>query len=161
MDVIINTHDAITETGQDYPWMIFSHDGTEYCINSKYVLTVEILGEIIPMMDTDSHCIGLVHSRDSMIELLDLRSLYGCGNKLPAESDALNNCNLMVVIEVDGKRLGVIADQIVAVERITRFETGVISRANGNSTLTYISRVAKREKSNKPLFVIYPEHLCA
>ena len=48
---------------KDYPWIVFAVDGTEYGVNSKYVLSIEIIGEITPIVDAGHHCpeIGRAH----------------------------------------------------------------------------------------------------
>ena len=50
-------------TEADYPWIVFGVDGTEYGINSKNVLSTEIIGEITPMVDAPSHSPGITRSR--------------------------------------------------------------------------------------------------
>ena len=65
---------------REYPWIVFALDGTEYGVNSKYVLSIEIIGNITPIVDAASHCPGITQSRGDMIDLLDLRALFGLGD---------------------------------------------------------------------------------
>ena len=139
-------------TEAEYPWIVFALDGTEYGINSKYVLSIEIVGEITPIVDAQNHCPGITRSRGNMIELLDLRALFGVGDYRSAKSDG-DDRYMMVVIETEGIKRGVIVDQIVSVEYITRFESGVIDKADGSLDSKYVSRVARREKSDSTVLI--------
>ncbi|MCL1820133.1 MAG: chemotaxis protein CheW [Oscillospiraceae bacterium] len=137
----------------EYPWIVFALDGTEYGINSKYVLSIEIVGEITPIVDAQHHCPGITRSRGNMIELLDLRALFGVGDYLSAKSDSHDDRYMMVVIETEGIKRGVIVDQIVSVEYITRFEDGVVDKTEGALSSRYVSRVARREKSDSTVLI--------
>ena len=137
----------------EYPWIVFALDGTEYGINSKYVLSIEIVGGITPIVDAAHHCPGITRSRGNMIELLDLRALFGLGDYQSAKSDNGDDRYMMVVIETEGIKRGVIVDQIVSVEYITRFEAGVIDKTDGSLASRYISRVARREKSDSTVLI--------
>ena len=137
----------------EYPWIVFALDGTEYGINSKYVLSIEIVGEITPIVDAQSHCPGITRSRGNMIELLDLRALFGLGDYLSVKSGRNDDRYMMVVIETEGVKRGVIVDQIVSVEYITEFMSGVVGDSAGTMTTRYVSKIAKREKSDSPVLI--------
>jgi len=140
----------------DYPWIIFDINGTEYGINSKYVLSIEMIGEITPIIDAPNHCPGIIHSRGDMIELLDLRVLFGLGSYASAGYGDQNDRYMMVVVETGHMKRGIVVDQIVSVEYITRFEANVMGSENVSG---YISQIAKREKLDKALLIIRPESL--
>jgi len=146
---------------KDYPWIVFSVDGTEYGVNSKNVLSIEIIGEITPVVDAAPHCPGITQSRGDMIDLLDLRALFGLGDFESAKTDD-NDRVMMMVIETDDKKRGVIVDEIVSVEYITNFIEGVVSEeTTGAVTSQYIREVATREKLNSPVLILNPESLNA
>jgi len=145
---------------KDYPWIIFSVDNTEYGVNSKYVLSIEIIGEITPVVDAASHCPGITQSRGDMIDLLDLRALFGLGNYVSAKSSDDDRV-MMMVIETGDKKRGVIVDEIVSVEYITNFIDGVVNETNGSVTSQYIREVATREKLESPVLILNPESLNA
>jgi len=144
---------------EDYPWILFALDGTEYGINSKYVLSIEILGKITPIVDAKSHCPGIAKSRGEMIELLDLRALFGLGNYISAKAEGHDDQYMMIVIETDNVKRGVIVDQIVSVEYITKFIESVVSEHTGTISSQFIRQVAKREKIDSPVLIIKPESL--
>ena len=145
---------------KDYPWIVFSLDNTEYGVNSKYVLSIEIIGEITPIVDAGSHCPGITQSRGDMIDLLDLRALFGLGDYVSAKS-AEDDRVMMMVIETGDKKRGVIVDEIVSVEYITNFIEGVVAETAGAITSQYIREVATREKLNSPVLILNPESLNA
>jgi len=146
-------------TEMDYPWIVFGLDSTEYAINSKYVLSIEILSEITPIVDAQSHCPGITRSRGEMIELLDLRALFCLGDYVSAKISDKDDRYMMVVIETGGIKRGMIVDHIVSVEYITRFESGVIGETEGTLTSRYVSQIARREKLDSPVLIIRPESL--
>ena len=143
---------------KDYPWIVFSVDGTEYGVNSKNVLSIEIIGEITPIVDAAHHCPGLTQSRGDMIDLLDLRALFGLGDYVSAKASDDDRV-MMMVIETGDKKRGVIVDEIVSVEYITNFIEGVVSEAAGAVTSQYIREIATREKLDSPVLILNPESL--
>ena len=148
-------------TEKDYPWIVFSLDGTEYGVNSRYVLSIEIIGEITPIVDAQSHCPGITQSRGDMIDLLDLRALFGLGDYISAKTDSEDDRYMMMVIETGDKKRGVIVDEIVSVEYITNFIDGVVGERDGSITSQYIRQVATREKLDSPVLILNPENLNA
>ena len=144
---------------QNYPWILFALDGTEYGINSKYVLSIEILGKITPIVDAQSHSPGITESRGEMIELVDLRALFGLGDYVSAKTDIKDDRYMMIVIETEHVKRGVIVDQIVSVEYITQFVDSVANVNNGAKSSQYIREIARREKLDSPVLIIKPESL--
>ena len=145
----------------EYPWIVFSLDETEYGINSKFVLSIEIVADITPIVDASSYCPGITPSRGEMIDLLDLRALFGLGDYVSAKKD-VDAPVMMMVIETGSKKRGVIVDEIVSVEYITNFIDGVVG-GHGVSSITsqYIRQVATREKLSSPVLILNPESLNA
>ena len=146
---------------KDYPWIVFSLDGTEYGVNSKFVLSIEIIGEITPIVDAQNHCPGITQSRGDMIDLLDLRALFGLGDYITAKTDTKDDRYMMMVIETGDKKRGVIVDEIVSVEYITNFIDGVVSEHEGSITSQFIKQIAKREKLDSPVLILNPESINA
>jgi len=145
---------------KDYPWIVFSVDSTEYGVNSKNVLSIEIIGEITPVVDVGHYCPGITQSRGDMIDLLDLRALFGLGDYKSARSSDDDRV-MMMVIETGDKKRGVIVDEIVSVEYISNFIDGVVNDAGGAVTSQYIREVATREKLDSPVLILNPESLNA
>jgi len=147
-------------TEKDYPWIVFAVENTEYGVNSKYVLSIEIIGEITPIVDAGHHCPGITMSRGDMIDLLDLRLLFGLGDYISAKAGSKDDRYMMMVIETGDKKRGVIVDEIVSVEYITNFISGVVNEHEGSSISShYISQIATREKLDTPVLILNPESL--
>ena len=144
---------------KDFPWIIFSIDGTEYGVNSKYVSSVEIIGKITPIVDAASYCPGITQSRGDMIDLLDLRALFGLGDYVAAR--ASGDDVMMMVLETENKKRGVIVDEIVSVEYISEFLGEAAKDSDGAVSSQYIREVAKREKLDNPVLILNPESLNA
>jgi len=158
---LLGEEDEEERSEKDYPWIVFAVDGTEYGINSKNVLSIEIIGEITPIVDAAHHCPGITQSRGDMIDLLDLRALFGLGDYVTAKAEDDDRV-MMMVIETGDKKRGVIVDEIVSVEYITNFIEGVVNEsAHGAVTSQYIREVATREKLDSPVLILNPESLNA
>jgi len=156
---ILGEEEEQERSEKDYPWIVFALDSTEYGINSKHVLSIEIIGAITPIVDAPSYCPGITQSRGEMIDLLDLRALFGLGDYLSAKAGSLDDRYMMMVIETGDKKRGVIVDEIVSVEYITNFIDGVVNDSDGSITSQYIRQVATREKIDSPVLIINPERL--
>lgn len=141
----------------DYPWIIFELCDTEYAINSKHVLSIEILGDITPVVDSRGHCPGITWSRGEMIDLMDLRMIFGFGDYVSAKVGTKDDYYMMVVIEVSGLKHGLIVDKIVSVEYLSKFEPGKINEREGSVTSRYVSCVALRDKLDTPVLILRPE----
>ena len=146
---------------KDYPWIVFSLDGTEYGVNSRFVLSIEIIGDITPIVDAHPYCPGITQSRGDMIDLLDLRALFGLGDYVSAKNGSKDDRFMMMVIETGNKKRGVIVDEIVSVEYITNFIDGVVGDREGSITSQYIRQIATREKLDSPVLILNPESLIA
>jgi purine-binding chemotaxis protein CheW len=75
------TTNAEPEAALDYPWVLFGVEGVTYGIYSTYVLSIEILGAVTPLVDTPAYMRGVTNFRGDMIQLIDLRSLFGLPNR--------------------------------------------------------------------------------
>jgi len=143
----------------EYPWAIFSIADTEYAINSKYVLCFESLNEVTPVINAQHYCPGITESRGELIELVDLRALFNMENYTSFRQGNNEEKAMMVVIEIDGIKRGMIVDKIVSVEYVSQFVDGLVSGNNGTISSPYISSIAVRDKFESPLLLFSPENL--
>ena len=143
----------------EYPWAIFALGGTEYAINSKYVLCFESLGKIISIINAQSYSPGLTESRGDLIELIDLRALFNLGSYDTAGANDGDNNTMMVVVEVEGIKRGILVDAVISVEYVSQFTDDTVSEQGGVFLSKYVSRIARRDKLNTPLFIFKPESL--
>lgn len=142
----------------EFPWILFALNDTAYGINSKYVLSIEILGEITPVIGSPNYSPGITRSRGVMIDILDMRALFGSGNYLSAKAGNPNAVYMMVVMELNEIKRGLIVDEIISVENITKFDNGAMSE-NEMKEYRYVKKIALREKTNKPVLILKPESL--
>jgi len=149
----------------DYPVIVFSLDGTQYGVSSKYAISIEMLGEVTPILDESSYCPGITEFRGDMINLLDLRALLGLGDYVSAKSSYSEQNKeeyyIVIVIEVDGNKRGVIVDEIIAVEYITQFVESLMNDDGGSVKSEYVRKVARREKTDHPVLIINHDVLCS
>ena len=164
-DVIIKLSETIDPDYEedrdenDFPWIVFSISDTAYGINSKYVLSIEILGEITPVVEAPHYCPGITRSRGELIEIADMRALFGLGDYVSAKDEKPDAVFMMIVTELNNIKRGLIVDEILAVEHITRFDDNIVSGKEGTLTSQYIERIARREKSDAPVLILKPERL--
>jgi len=136
----------------EYPWILFALSDTAYSINSKYVLSIEILGEITPIVDAQHYSPGITSSRGEMIELVDMHALFGTGNYLDGKED--DAVCMMIVTEIEGVKRAIIVDEILAVEYITRFDENIMGNREAHVTSQYVNKVARRDKSDEPILIL-------
>lgn len=142
----------------DYPWILFSINDTAYAINSKYVLSIELLGEITPIVDGPHYSPGMTRSRGEMIDLLDIRAVFGVGDYQSAKIDTPDAFYMIVVVEINGVKRGLIVDEIISVEHISEFEEGIMGDG-GKVSSQHVSVIAKREKTGAPVLIINLDNL--
>lgn len=61
----------------DFPIAVFSVEDIMYGVSSRYVLSIEILGGVTPMVDAPPYMCGIANFRGDMISLIDMRALFG------------------------------------------------------------------------------------
>ena len=143
----------------DFPWILFALNDTAYSISSRYVLSIEILGEITHIVDAPHYSPGITESRGEMIELVDMLALFGSGNYLQGKEDNKDAVSMMIVTEVNNVKRGIIVDEILAVEHITRFDENIMGDKENALTSQYISKIAKRDKSDEPVLILDMDYL--
>ena len=140
----------------EYPWIMFSINGTAYAVNSKYVLSIEILEEITPLVDAPHYCPGITESRGDYIELIDTRILFGLGDYLSAKAGKANVRHMMLVTEIEETKRGLIVDDILSVEFISKFTQDVVGDMGGVKS-QYVRQIAIRDKTDTPVLIINPD----
>lgn len=119
-----------------YPWLIFRLRGENFAINSENISAINKLdhSEISEVPNSPEAICGVVNFRGNIIPLMDLRVLY---HMEPGE------CEMMVVIDQQGRQFGLLVDEVLAVEDIKvedRDQKDLKGMFNGNC----IQAVGKR-----------------
>ncbi|OGQ98181.1 MAG: hypothetical protein A2521_14885 [Deltaproteobacteria bacterium RIFOXYD12_FULL_57_12] len=93
-------------------YVVFTLNGQFYGIEAAQ--TLEVLGfrPITPLPDQGSGVKGVISLRGAILPVFDLRTQFG----LPAGE--YSQFHVIIVVEVAGKRVGLIADEITDVVRI-------------------------------------------
>jgi len=139
----MNCDKKLSKIKKDSMWIIFNLNDMEYSINVNYVLYVEQIDEINLAANMKNHCPGTTQSRVDLIELLDLRALFGMGGYISTKSGKQDKSINIIFIETDGIKCGLIVEQLILVEQITNFELGLIREIEGTVVSKYISQTAK------------------
>ncbi|MCL2084165.1 MAG: chemotaxis protein CheW [Oscillospiraceae bacterium] len=61
----------------DFPWVLFSINDVVYAVFSAHVLSIEILSDTTPLVNSPAYVRGITNFRGDMISLIDMRSLFG------------------------------------------------------------------------------------
>ena len=139
----------ITPVSGDFPWVLFSVGEVVYAIFSTHVLSIEILGQSTPLVNSPYYCRGITNFRGDMISLIDLRVLFG----LPPKELDEDSREMIVVLEVVGIVKGMIVDEIVSVEYVDR----MLEMPGLTEKTQYVRNLGKREKDNSTIQIIDEE----
>ena len=146
----------------DFPWVLFSVNNVVYAVFSTHVLSIEILGDSTPLVNSPAYSRGITNFRGDMIALIDIRTLF-C---LPTREERARaeggdpaydaeQRDMVVVLEVDGVVKGIIVDDIVSVEYINR----ILDMEGLDQNTEFIKRLGKREKVNSTVQMIDEEKI--
>lgn len=94
--------------------VVFEVAGSGYVLPATVVLELESFGEVTPVPGTPPHVAGIVHIRGQVIPLVDLRRRFG----LPPGPASIDR--RVLVIEHEGRRVGLLVDVAREVARIPR-----------------------------------------
>ncbi|GHV34292.1 hypothetical protein FACS18949_10080 [Clostridia bacterium] len=81
--------DESLEPVADFPWVLFSIDHVIYGIFSAHVLSIEILEETTPLVNSPAYTRGITNFRGEMISLIDLRVLFGLADRYHELNDTI------------------------------------------------------------------------
>ena len=137
------------------PWIIFTLNGTEFSVNSKYVTSIEILGKSESVQGIKP---GTVYINGEVIQLINLRAMLSLWDRLAERSTGLEYRHIILVIEADHIKRGLIADQIIAIEDVASIKP---DDSKGYTEPLCFSQTAMRTNTGRPLLIVNPEFLCA
>ena len=149
---------ALIDTTVDVsPYTLFMVDNVVYGISSKFVLSIEICGKPTPLVNAPYYTLGILDFRGNVIPLVSLRRLFGLGLREP-EFDSTGTQmdearEMLLVLDVNGVEKGMVVDEIVSVEYITKF----IDMPSNAAKSRYVRSLAKRGKDNSSVLLIDEE----
>jgi chemotaxis signal transduction protein len=138
---------ASLEVG-DLPWILFTLDGVAYGINSQNVLSIEIFDHATPIVGDPPYMRGVTRFRDGMISLADLRILFGLPDRTEAGASEVRD--MVIVVQWEDHRMGLVVDEILSVEFIGSF----VESHTGASRSQYVDQIARREKDNTTVMLL-------
>ena len=135
---------VIISDSQDSPFTLFMVNDVVYGVSSAHVLSIEILEEPTPLVNAPHYMLGILDFRGDMIPLIGLRRLFGIP---PRDADTQD---MLLVLNVDGVTKGVVADEIVSVEYISKF----VEMHTGGAQSRYVRNLAKRDKDDSTVLML-------
>ena len=83
-----------------------------YAVEMAHVHEVHVLRELTPLPGTPAFVLGIVNLRGRILSLVDLRRFFGLPDK------GLSDMNKIIVLRAGAMRFGVLADQILGVNKL-------------------------------------------
>lgn len=91
----------------DRLYLIFAHHGVRYALHAGFVQEIVWLPELSPVADGSLNVVGAFNLRGHVVPVLDLGVCLGRGRSQLRVSDAV------IVITIDGERVGVLAGEVL------------------------------------------------
>jgi len=117
-------------------YILFNVAGSTYAAHSEQVLHIEMVEQVTPVPNAP-HCVeGVVFSRGQVVPVMNLRARFGF------ERAALNLRSRLIVVQSEGRRIGLLADDSREFLTIEDAAIHPPNEAIGGLTGNYIDGVA-------------------
>ncbi len=93
-------------------FLFFSVDGTDYGIEIELVQEIIGIQEVSPIPSAKPFCKGVINIRGTIVPVLDMRLKMGMA------AVVYDECACIIVVMIDGERIGVIVDKVQDVIQI-------------------------------------------
>lgn len=143
----------------DYPWLVFKLGDFKYAVDTKHVIDVSLLGKITPIADTCGCRPAITQTRHGMIPLLDLRALFGLGSYTPVPLGMKDMRYMVIAVEINDIRCGLIVDEVISVDYIARPEERIRFKNDAITWTQYVAQVAWFYDQDEPVLVLEAESL--
>lgn len=120
-------------------WVKFSMEGEFYAFPVSQVREVVRVPEIVPVPGAPSFVLGIINLRGQIVTVIDLRERFG----LPGKE--LEDRSRVLVVEVEGKTLGVLVDAAHEVIPIAADEITEAPRMTSTEGSPFIEGVVTRK----------------
>jgi chemotaxis signal transduction protein len=117
-------------------YILFAVAGTTYALKSNDVVHVEMLEHVTPVPNAAAYVEGVVFSRGQVVPVINLRARFGF------ERAALTLRNRLIVVQHDGRRIGLLADESREFTRISDAAIRPPQEAIGGLSGSYLEGVA-------------------
>jgi chemotaxis signal transduction protein len=134
----------MSETGVAVPesaaatqtYILFGVAGTTYAIRSQDVLHIEMIEHVTPVPNAAACVEGVVFSRGQVVPVINLRARFGF------ERAAMTLRSRLLVVQQDGRRVGLLADESREFIRISDAAIKPPQEAIGGLSGNYLDGVA-------------------
>ena len=120
----------------DQTYILFNVAGSTYAARSQQVLHIEMVEHVTPVPNAPACVEGVVFSRGDVVPVINLRSRFGF------DRTALDLRTRLLVIQHDGRRIGLLADEAREFQTIAESAIRPPSEAIGGLSGNYIGGVA-------------------
>ncbi len=131
------TQDEVTGTMQ---LVSFSLAEEEYGIEITKVQEIILVGEITRVPQTPNFIKGLINLRNTVIPIVDLRMRFGMSSTAPSDETRI------VVVNVNGRTIGIIVDAVSEVLRISNEQIAPPPPTVAGLGRDYITGLAKLDQ---------------
>jgi len=118
------------------PYILFGVAGTTYALKSDDVLHIEMLEHVTPVPNAPGFVDGVVFSRGQVVPVINLRARFGF------ERAAATLRNRLLVVQHEGRRVGLLADDSREFIRISEAAIKPPQEAIGGLSGNYLEGVA-------------------
>lgn len=124
---------------EEKQYVVFGLDGQEYGVEITSVQEIILPVKATKLPNTPAYVLGVFNLRGNIVALLDLKTRFGIKNTEQSEDTRI------IVMKVDGKLFGILADEIHEVVKIKEESIENSSDISTAITQKYISGVAKEK----------------
>lgn len=124
---------------EEKQYVVFGLDGQEYGVEITSVQEIILPVKATKLPNTPAYVLGVFNLRGNIVALLDLKTRFGIKNTEQSEDTRI------IVMKVDGKLFGILADEIHEVVKIKEENIENSSDISTAITQKYISGVAKEK----------------
>lgn len=155
------SENVVGDSSAELPHIIFKLNNHKYALSSEFVIHMEALGDVTPMIDMDAHCCGMKLFGGVSVPIYNLHSMFDIDG-MKAEEDKSQqsqtsggNDKMLIYYQVNDVTKGIIVDSVSDIQVLD--ELFDLPRFISDTQSKYILRVAKdsnEQEKNRIIQVI-------
>lgn len=122
---------------EEKQYVVFGLDGQEYCVDIITVQEIIVPTKVTKLPNTPPYVLGVFNLRGNIVALLDLKTRFGMKSSEQKEDTRI------IVMKVDEKSFGILADEIHEVIKIKDESIEDSSEISTEINKEYINGIAK------------------
>lgn len=143
------SENLVGDSSAELPHIIFKLNDHKYALSSEFVIHMEALGVVTPMIDMDAHCCGMKLFGGVSVPIYNLHSMFdidgmkaAADNPKSQQSQASDgNEKMLIYYQVNDVTKGIIVDSVSDIQVLD--ELFDLPRFISDTQSKYILRVAK------------------